>query len=437
MTDRTVGEVQVGRDARVYAEGWQSWSPTTWYGLGEPSHRPAETRQHLMRFRPGVDVAAEGWQGEGLLVVDPGTGAPVHCFAATGPAEKVATVRAAPCGDRLLVTADGDVQVTAHLDAGTALARAGESLARRAGVGALRTAPRVWCTWYQYFEQVTTHDIEENLAGFDDAGLPVDVVQIDDGWSQGLGQWNRPRESFGSLPNVIDAIQAAGRRVGLWLAPFIVGVDTDVARAHPDWLVGPAGHNWGQDLVGLDLTHPAVRDYLQETLHGLRELGIDYVKLDFLYGGAIPGRRHLDVTGEAAYRAGLQLVRDSLGADAYLLGCGAPLLPSLGLVDAMRVSPDTFHEGDEDGSAGLRGLMSLEARAWQHGRFWVNDPDCLVARPSFALREEWSRVVRRFGGLRSCSDRVAELDPWGLEATRHHLSEVPAPVPFASSPEEA
>ena len=67
-------------------------------------------------------------------------------------------------------------------------------------------------------------------------------------------------------------------------------------------------------------------------------------------------------------------MREVVGPDVYLVGCGAPILPSVGLVDAMRVSPDTFHEGGEDGSTGLRGLMPLAARAWQQGRLWVNDP---------------------------------------------------------------
>ena len=80
------------------------------------------------------------------------------------------------------------------------------------------------------------------------------------------------------------------------------------------------------------------------------------------------------------------------------MGCGAPLLPSVGLVDAMRVSPDTFHEGGEDGSAGLRGLMPLAARAWQQGRLWVNDPDCLVARPSYAQRERWADAAAASAG---------------------------------------
>ena len=88
----------------------------------------------------------------------------------------------------------------------------------------------------------------------------------------------------------------------------------------------------------------------------------------------------------------------------------------------MRVSPDTFHEGGEDGSTGLRGLMPLAARAWQQGRLWVNDPDCVVARPSYSQRERWAGAATRLGGLRSFSDRVADLDDSGLTAVRDLLA---------------
>jgi alpha-galactosidase len=84
----------------------------------------------------------------------------------------------------------------------------------------------------------------------------------------------------------------------------------------------------------------------------------------------------------------------------------------------MRVSPDTFHEGGEDGSTGLRGLMPLAARAWQQGRLWINDPDCVVARPSYSQRERWADAARQLGGLHSFSDRLADLDPWGLATVR-------------------
>jgi alpha-galactosidase len=401
--------------ARVYAEGWQSWSPATWHAASATGRAPAESWEHLMRFRPGTPVTAEGMQGEGLVVVDPGSGAPVRCYATTDPVV-VPTIRTTMVDNRVLVRSTDPVEVTEHRDGVSALAAYGDALA--AMVPRLLPPPTVWCSWYRYFEEVTADDVLEAVRDLDAYGLGVDVVQVDDGWSPGLGEGLRPAERFGSLARVVDEVRASGRRAGIWLAPFVVGAGTTLAREHPDWLVGPAGRNWGESLVGLDLTHPEVQELLVGALRRLLDLGVDYLKLDFLYAGAVPGRRCADVDAVAAYRAGLSLVRDVVGPDVYLVGCGAPLLPSLGLVDAMRVSPDTFHEGGEDGSTGLRGLMPLAARAWQQGRLWVNDPDCVVARPTYSQRERWAEAASRLGGLRSFSDRLADLDTWGLDAVR-------------------
>jgi len=437
MTFALVDEVPVAAThAKVYEEGWQSWSPTTWYGAAETSRRPDLDWQHVMRFRAGTPVAPHGFQGEGLLVVDPGTGEPSRVYAARDASEHVPSVRAVLSGNTLVVTADGAVtSELARHGPQAGLAAFGDRFAAQAGVATLRAAPTVWCSWYRYFLDVTEADIEENLAAIDAQDLPVDVVQIDDGWQAGIGDWTRLSGRFSSLPRLVDTIRGTGRRAGIWVAPFIVGVASDLARDHPDWLVGDAGHNWDQDLRGLDLTQPGARDYLWSAFRGLRDAGFDYFKLDFLYAGALPGRRRTDVTGIAAYRSGLRVIRDAVGPDSYLLGCGAPILPSVGLVDAQRVSPDTFHVDSQDGSSGLRGAMSLTARAWQHGRFWVNDPDCLVARPSFALREEWAAVIEQFGGLRSSSDKIVDLDRWGLDTTRRLLSTPPpaSPFPFLES----
>jgi alpha-galactosidase len=286
----------------------------------------------------------------------------------------------------------------------------------------------VWCSWYHYFLDVAPADIEENLAAIARLDLPVDVVQVDDGWQSGIGDWDAYSDRFRTLPDLVDRIRQSGRRAGIWVAPLTVGSASRLAREHPDWLVGDGGRNWGQSLHGLDVTHPAAAAHLQASLRALRDLGIDYVKLDFLYTGALPGPRHEEVTPVAAYRRGLALVREAFGGDAYLLGCGAPLLPSVGLVDAMRVSADVMNpEDDVSGLARLRGERAIRSRAWQHGRFWVNDPDCLVARRGFALRHRWADIIDAFGGLRSASDRIGELDAWGVRTTRRLLSSAPPP----------
>lgn len=420
-------EIPVGPEARVYAEGWQSWSPTTWSARGDEVHRPAEPWQHAMRFRPGTPVAEDALQGEGLLVVDPGDGSEARVFGTLDASREVPTIRASWRGDRVLVETDADAGSLSLSKGQNPLASFGDSFGAASGARFGWAAPRVWCTWYQYFEEVHASDVIENVRAIDAAGLDIDVVQIDDGWSLGTGEWTAPNPRFGSLPDAVSAILDSGRRAGIWAAPFSVGANSSVAREHPDWVLGDAGKNWGDDLRGLDLTHPGVRDYLARVFSDIRDLGIDYVKLDFLYSGALPGRRHdADATPISAYRSGLELIREVLGDDAFLLGCGAPILPSVGLVDAMRVAGDTFHEGGEDGSQGLRGQMSVEARSWQHGRFWTNDPDCLVARPEFALREEWADVVLAAPGIRGFSDRIAGLDARGRELVHRLLKETPA-----------
>lgn len=419
--------------ARVYEHGWQSWSPTGVYDVRATSARPELEWQQVIRFRPGTVPPETGFQAEGLLVVDPGNGEPTRLFGTADACSVVPSIRARLDGDRLVVSADDPDQVTRASAAGlgAALADYGDWWGRRAGAR-LSPAPTAWCSWYHYFLEVTEADIVENLEAFDRERLPVDVVQVDDGWQAAVGDWLELSPRFASIRDLATRIRDTGRRAGIWVAPFIVSEHSALAREHPEWLHGRAGSNWGGALHGLDLTRPDVRDHLARVFTSLRDAGYDYFKLDFLYAGALPGARMTDASAESAYRSGLQLVRDAVGEDAYLLGCGAPILPSVGLVDAMRVSPDTYNPEDlaAPGIDPLRGRPAVLARAWQQGRFWVNDADCLIARPGFALREEWAGVVERYGGLRSFSDRVADLDPWGLETVRRLLGSVPGPVPF-------
>lgn len=186
----------------------------------------------------------------------------------------------------------------------------------------------------------------------DTLDLPVDVVQIDDGYQKALGDWLTLSGRFRSRAGIADAIRARGRRAGIWTAPFLVDPASDLAAEHPEWLVRDtdggfthAGRNWGHDLRVLDTTHPDAAAYLTGVFRTLRAEGYDYFKVDFLYAGALNGVRHDGDDGDAAaltaYRSGIELIREAIGDDAYLLGCGAPLLASIGLFDAMRVSPDT------------------------------------------------------------------------------------------------
>jgi alpha-galactosidase len=405
----------------VYEHGWQSWSPSTTYPATDTSHRPASPANQLGGYRPRVSLPEQGFQGEGLLAVQPAPGEPVTIFSGRHGCG-VPAIRAELAGtDALVVTAGQEIDV--HVLRGSIDEALGKWATRWAPSGlVIRPAPTVWCSWYHYFSRVTHVDILENLQSITDHDLPVQVVQIDDGWQSEIGDWTAD-----DLADLAAAIRRSGRRAGIWLAPFLVGSRSEVARRHPDWLGEDAGEGWGQQLRVLDVTGEPAARHLITVFEHLVEIGFDYFKLDFLYAGALAG---LD-----AYRHGMRLIRKAVGAEPYLLGCGAPIFPSVGLVDAMRVGPDIAPHyepvvPDMSSYSQRTATMTTVGRAWQHGRFWVNDPDCLIARPEVERRSDWAEVVRRYGGLRASSDRIAALDAWGLDVTRELLSTVPPPLPF-------
>lgn len=419
------------RKARVHEEGWQSWSPSGAYALDTTPHRPANTNWATVCYRPGVTVPTGTFQGEGLLALDPGDGSPARLWAAAEPTREVPSIRLATGDERVAeISADGPVKEWTGPDIQSVLGDWAAGL----GLDTPRPAPTVWCSWYEYFTAVTEDDIHENLRAMDTLDLPVDVVQIDDGYQRALGDWLTLSGRFRSRAGIAEKIHSRGRRAGIWTAPFLVDPASDLAAAHPDWLVRDttggfthAGRNWGHDLRVLDTTHPDAAAYLTEVFTTLRAEGYDYFKTDFLYAGALDGVRHADADALTAYRAGIALIREAIGAESYLLGCGAPMLPSIGLFDAMRVSPDTApHRRPEADDHSQPGQDPAEftgaARQWQHNRLWTNDPDCLMARPALETREQWAAHVESTGGLMASSDRLLSLDQWGVETTRRLLS---------------
>jgi alpha-galactosidase len=421
-----VGEIpHVTSRTRVFEFGWQSWSPTGVYRLDETPPRAADDNVQTICYRPETPAPAGVFQGEGLVAVDPGDGGPVSVFFGPGPAQ-VPSIRVHRRGDRLMVSADGPV-VCRDVEGGleTALGQWAQNVAEGHAPASFPAVPPMWCSWYGYWDKVTDADIIENLALAERHGIDADMFLIDDGYEAGIGDWLELRPGFGSLERAVGAVRDAGRRAGIWVAPFLVGRRSRIFRDHPDWLVedAHAGTMWDQDLAVLDITNPHAAAHLADVFRNLAALGISHFKLDYLYAGALHGRRHEDVDPIAAYRRGLEIIRTGAGPDATLHACGAPMLPSIGLTDIMRVSPDTaprLHPkaGDLSQPSQLGARLTGAAREFLHARWWVNDPDCIMARPEVEAREDWAAHIEATGGLRGSSDPIAALDTWGLETTR-------------------
>jgi alpha-galactosidase len=432
MSFADIGEITcVAGAARVFEHGWQSWSPTGAYRLGDIPPRPADGTIQILCYRPETPVPGGVFQGEGLLAVEPGDG-PVELWSAPSPLQ-VPSIRAREEGGRLVISADGPVlHHRAEGGLGSALRAWADGMAEPRTFPAV---PPMWCTWYGYWDKVTDADVLENLRLAERHALPADMFLIDDGYEAGIGDWLEGRPGFGSLERTVDAVTETGRRAGIWTAPFLVGHDSRIFREHPDWLVAGAyaGRMWNQDLAVLDVTHPDAAEHIVKVFRTFAAMGITHFKLDYLYAGALAGGRHADLDPIAAYRRGLELIRQGAGAGATLHGCGAPMLPSIGLVDIMRVSPDiapTLHprSGDISQPSQLGARLTGAAREFLHARWWVNDPDCIIVRPGVEAREEWAAHIAGTGGLRGASDPIAALDEWGLETTRRLM------VPTATEP---
>ncbi|WP_319567062.1 alpha-galactosidase [Cohaesibacter marisflavi] len=121
------------------------------------------------------------------------------------------------------------------------------------------------------------------------AALGAERFVLDDGWfgqrdddTSSLGDWTIDTRKWpDGLTPLIDKVHAEGMAFGLWVEPEMVNMDSDLYRAHPDWLLGPADQLTGRFQHLLDLSKPAVRDYLFSALSDLLEAyEIDYLKWD-------------------------------------------------------------------------------------------------------------------------------------------------------------
>ena len=414
--------------ALVYEHGWQSWSPSGLYPATGTSPRPRRPEWQTAAFRPHRPAPPTGFQGEGLLAVVPADG-PVRLWYAPDPWRDVASIRALALDDRVVVSSDAAVAEHAAPTLDEALADVAQGLAAKGGVEAVPALGPGWCSWYCYWGNVTEDDVLANLAASDRLGLDIRVVQIDDGYQADIGDWLDRSARFGPLDDLAARITDTGREAGLWTAPFLVGAHSTLARDHPDWLVAGAvalPHHWGQRVGVLDVTNPQAAEHLAGVYRRLRAWGFTYHKVDFCYAGALEGGRAADCTGLDAYAQGLEIIRDAVGPAATILGCGAPLLPAIGRVDAMRVSPDIDPSYDAtDGDLSQPGQRSAvtagQARRWMHARLWVNDPDCIIVRPQVEERARWASHLQQCGGLMVSSDPLDALDDEGLAWTRQLL----------------
>lgn len=333
------------RPGAYYRHGWQSWTLAGWV---DPARRLPPLKPHLLNAmqtdplyvndpRPNGSWVGAVTTSEGQTLLLGALSLETHVALDNG------SLLGWSDGDEAewLVTSGEEVKV---------FARYAELLGQRFGKGRVQSPPRVWCSWYSLYREINEKRILEALNGLGD--LPFDVFQVDDGWQKGIGDWEANEKFPSGMDELARQIHASGRTSGLWLAPLLVVPSSNLYRQHRDWLLHDekgrlvsAGYNWNEPLYALDTTHPDALEWLANLMKKVRTWGYDYLKLDFLYAGALPGKRYQEMSREAAYRHGLSVLREAMG-EAYFLACGAPIIPSIGLCDGLRVGADVAEVWD-------------------------------------------------------------------------------------------
>lgn len=149
----------------------------------------------------------------------------------------------------------------------------------------------------------------------------------------------------------------------------------------------------------------------------MHEFGYEYLKLDFLFAAAAEGIRHDSaLTRAETLRRGLEAIRRGAGEGAFILGCGCPLGPAVGIVVGMRIGRDVAPYwgagGPEPGTAPA--IDAVVARSFMHRRLWLNDPDCVMLRAtqtglSTDEREALAWTIAASGGMLLISDDMSLL----------------------------
>ncbi len=429
---------------RFFHQGYQSWSYT---GL-EPipasidealgTARPGGDGEDSIGERPGVSWwagAAVDARGLGLFAAADG-GTVLETF--------VAADGASPTRLRIVQGLRGSVVPIAKdaprtLDGlAIALGDLGPSLERWAALVRAKhpdVVPRKpalggWGSWNLYYANVDAAKLREEATWVAANLAPKGLTDflLDDGYEPTWGTWSAS-SAFGAELATLNAEQAAlGLKPAVWLAPFYVDLRDPLVTEHPDWFVRkPSGElrtftNFGPTHAALDVTNDAARAHVIDALKRLRDWGYRTIKIDFLFGGAIAGVRSKPVTGLESYAQWMRAIREAV-PELHVIGCGAPILPSVGFVDSMRTGPDVAFDpspvaqwpfvGAQARHTAYRGFTD----AW-----WVLDPDVVILRgDGIDDAEAWTFVVS------SAMSGGNWLSGAGRQSTPKRLSRLLAP----------
>lgn len=307
-----------------------------------------------------------------------------------------------------------------------------------------------YTSWYNYFQKIDENIILRDLKGLSRARESVNIFQIDDGYEPFVGDWldYNGRDFPNGMKTIADAVHREGYLAGIWLAPFNVQRGKSrILKEHPDWLIrNPDGKPqlgcvaWGGAYT-LDIYNSEVREHLKKVFDTvLNDWGYDMVKLDFLYSQCRTPRNN-KTRGTIMCEA-MDFLRECVG-DKLILGCGVPLGPAFGVVDACRISCDVdlsyggkFYNSmsiNNELPSAQNAINNSMFRRHLNGRAFLNDPDVFFLRDhnlTFTWEQKLllAKINNLFGRVLFVSDDAGEYSEAELEVLKETFRESDAKI---------
>ncbi len=333
-----------------------------------------------------------------------------------------------------------------------------------------KTIPAGWVGWswvdgffverYEDIVKRNVRAIRERLPGLDIGYVWVSIGNLEKNLPGNWLRWNY--KLFPSGPEaLVKDLGDRNFRLGFWVAPFwFSGEAGDAKRLEPAYL-----QHGGKPLViphhdlgatyALDPTHPATHEFLRGVFGTYRKWGIRYYMLDFLnaVSGPVPGGYTYDgfhdkalVPGPQTLRSGLEVIREVVGPDTYLLGSTGPTYQLTGIADGMRTGsdygegrplygpgkgfyPGTYVVNKPDFWNGhATALRAIATAFFTHRKLYLSDsgnvltldkplplPDAQIAATIFGIN----------GGPVMLGDDIARMDPARLEMVKKEFPRLP------------
>ena len=293
--------------------------------------------------------------------------------------------------------------------------------------------PVGWCSWSCYYGDVNEERIRraaDMQVKYAREGRP-NLIQIDDGWQRSgsfCGEWVTDETKFPEGMAATSAyVRERGMTFGLWLAPLMLDdrseyYDSLKHLSMPEITLGEHFHPF-------NLGHPEYLDHLRRTFRRMvDEFGATYFKLDFLAAAVrffngrgrfvkFPGGYCIEVQRKA-----LEVIRETVGKDIFLLSCGAQTLIGAGIFNGARMSCDIIWGKNKHNPTYWQimqnCLHTVGRRYFYHRKVYVNDPDGLVLRDwdrgdgfncTWSEAQLWTVAIAMSGGSVLSNDELERL----------------------------